>query len=140
MSDFFGTPWTVFCQAPLSMGFSRQEYWSGLPFLFPGDFPDAGIKPAWQILYLLSSLILSIFLCAFWPSVCLLQRNVYLDLLPIFSLFFFFFILRCMSYLYILEINPLSVALFANVFSHFVGCLFFFFYGFLCLAKPFKFE
>ena len=33
----FVTPWTVGCQAPLSMGFSRQEYWSGLPFPFPGD-------------------------------------------------------------------------------------------------------
>ena len=39
------TPWTVACQAPLSMGFSRQEYWSGLPFLSPGDLPDPGIEP-----------------------------------------------------------------------------------------------
>ena len=38
-------PWTVFHQAPLSMGFSRQEYWSGLPFPSPGDVPDQGIKP-----------------------------------------------------------------------------------------------
>ena len=34
------TPWTVACQAPLSMGFSRQEYWSELPFPSPGDLPD----------------------------------------------------------------------------------------------------
>ena len=40
------TPWTVACQAPLSMEFSRQEYWSGLPFPSPGDLPDPGIKPA----------------------------------------------------------------------------------------------
>ena len=40
-----GTSWTVACQAPLSMGFSRQEYWSGLPFPFPGDLPSPGIKP-----------------------------------------------------------------------------------------------
>ena len=40
------TPWTVACQAPPSMGFSRQEYWSGLPFPSPGDLPDPGIKPA----------------------------------------------------------------------------------------------
>ena len=33
------------CQAPLSMGFSRQEYWSGLPFPSPGDLPDPGIRP-----------------------------------------------------------------------------------------------
>ena len=41
----FATPWTVTYQAPLSMGFSRQEYWSGLPFPSPGDLPDPGIKP-----------------------------------------------------------------------------------------------
>ena len=41
----FVTLWTVACQAPLSMGFSRQEYWSGLPFPSPGDLPDPGIKP-----------------------------------------------------------------------------------------------
>ena len=42
----FATPWTVAQQAPLSMGFSRQEYWSRLPFPSPGDLPDPGIKPA----------------------------------------------------------------------------------------------
>ena len=41
----FATPWTVAYQAPLSMGFSRQEYWSGLPFPSPGDLPDPGIEP-----------------------------------------------------------------------------------------------
>ena len=39
------TLWTVACQAPLSMGFSRQEYWSGLPFPSPGDLPTQGIGP-----------------------------------------------------------------------------------------------
>ena len=39
------TPWTVVYQASLSMGFSRQEYWSGLPFPSPGDHPDPGIEP-----------------------------------------------------------------------------------------------
>ena len=39
------TPWTVAYQAPPSMGFSRQEYWSGLPFPSPGDLPDPGIEP-----------------------------------------------------------------------------------------------
>ena len=38
-------PWTVAHQAPQSMGFSRQEYWSRLPFPSPGDLPDPGIKP-----------------------------------------------------------------------------------------------
>ena len=42
----FVTLWTVTYQAPLSMGFSRQEYWSGLPFPSPGDLPNPGIKPA----------------------------------------------------------------------------------------------
>ena len=41
----FATPWTVAYQAPLSMRFSRQEYWSVLPFPSPGDLPDPGIKP-----------------------------------------------------------------------------------------------
>ena len=45
MSDSFVTPWTVAHQAPLSMGFSRQEYWSGVPFSPPGDLLDPGIKP-----------------------------------------------------------------------------------------------
>ena len=47
----FATLWTVAHQAPLSMGFSRQEYWSGLPFPYLGDLPDLGIKlasPPWQ--------------------------------------------------------------------------------------------
>ena len=41
----FGTPWTVAYQAPPSMGFSRQEYWNGLPFPSPGDLPNPGIEP-----------------------------------------------------------------------------------------------
>ena len=45
MSDSFAAPWTVAHQAPLSMGFSRQEHWSGLPFPPPGDPPDPGIEP-----------------------------------------------------------------------------------------------
>ena len=43
--QLFATPWIVACQAPLSMEFSRQEYWSGLPFLTPGDLPDPGKEP-----------------------------------------------------------------------------------------------
>ena len=51
MSDS-ATPWTVIHQAPLSMGFSKQEYWSGSPFPSPGDLPDPGIEhrlPALQV-------------------------------------------------------------------------------------------
>ena len=53
--QLFVTLWTVTCQAPLSMGFSRQEYWNGLPFPPLEDFPDPGIEPAspsipgWQV-------------------------------------------------------------------------------------------
>ena len=45
-AQLFVTIWTVACQAPLFMGFSRQEYWSGLPVPSPGDLPDLEIKPA----------------------------------------------------------------------------------------------
>ena len=43
--QLFVTPWTIAYQAPPSMGFSRQECWSGLPFPSPGDLPDPGIEP-----------------------------------------------------------------------------------------------
>ena len=42
--QLFSTPWTVAHEAPLSMGFPRQEYWSGLPFPIRGDFPNPGMK------------------------------------------------------------------------------------------------
>ena len=41
----FATPWTIACQSPLSMGFSRQEFWSGLSFPSPEDLPEPGIEP-----------------------------------------------------------------------------------------------
>ena len=83
--------------------------------------------------------MLGIFLCSSWPFVILLWRNVYLDLLPIFwfGCFFFIFILSCMSCLYILEINPLSVTFFAKSISHSEDCLV---YCFLCCAKAFTFN
>ena len=45
VSNSFATPWTVAHQAPLPMGFFRQEYWNGLPFPSPGDLPNPGIEP-----------------------------------------------------------------------------------------------
>ena len=45
-AQLFATLWTVAHQAPLCTGFSRQEYWSGLPYPFSGDLPDPGIEPA----------------------------------------------------------------------------------------------
>ena len=57
MSNSLRPPWTIVCQAPLSVGLNQQEYWSVLPFLPPGYLPDLGIQPAspgllhWQVLY-----------------------------------------------------------------------------------------
>ena len=48
--QLFVTPWAVACQVPLSMGFSRQEYWHGLPFPSPRDLPNPGIKPGSSVL------------------------------------------------------------------------------------------
>ena len=48
--QLFVTLWTVAYQAPPSMEFSRQEYWSGLPFPFPGDLPDPGLEPGFPSL------------------------------------------------------------------------------------------
>ena len=51
MSNSFVTPWRIACQAPLSVRFSRQEYWSGLPFPSPEDLPDPGIEPTSSALW-----------------------------------------------------------------------------------------
>ena len=62
------TPWTVAHQAPLSMEFSRQEYWSGLTCPPPGDLPDPGIEPtSLMSLALIGRWVLS---SAIWGSVC----------------------------------------------------------------------
>ena len=50
--QLFATSWTATCQAPQSTGFSRQEYWSGLPFPSPGDLPNPGLNPSlllWEV-------------------------------------------------------------------------------------------
>jgi len=83
-------------------------------------------------------MMLSVFSCVCCPSVSLLWRNVYLGLLFIFIKLFAFLILSCMSNLYILGLNPLSVASFANNISHSEG--FGLAYGFLCCAKAFMFN
>ena len=54
----FANPWTLACQRPLSMGFSRQEYWSRLPFPSPGDLPNPGIEPM-SLAYQADSLLLN---------------------------------------------------------------------------------
>ena len=87
-------PWTVACQAPLSMEFSRQEYWSRLPFPTPGDWPDPGIKP----MSLVSPALAGRFFFFFTtvppekPNLLLYlankQQNTYFDLYDTFSLTF----------------------------------------------------
>ena len=68
--------------------------------------------------------MLSVFSCACWPSVCLLWRNVYLGLPFLLIGLFVFLILSFMICLLILDTNPLSIALFASIFSRSIDCLF----------------
>ena len=68
--------------------------------------------------------MLSIFSCAHWPFVCLLWRNVCLGFPLVFYLGFFVVVVGCMRCLYILEIKPFLVAIFADIFSQSIGCLF----------------
>ena len=64
-------PWTVARKAPLSMEFSRQEYWSGLPFPSPGDLPGPGINPASSV----SPTLAVGFTCEAWESILLLFNS-----------------------------------------------------------------
>ena len=84
--QLFLTPWTVALQAPLSMGFSRQEYWSGLPCPSPGDLPYPGIEP----MSLMSSALADVFFttCAirevcqsklFIRNFCQKNKSLFLD-------------------------------------------------------------
>ena len=57
MSNSLGTPWTVAHQAPPSMRFSRQEYWSGLPFRSPGNLPRVGTEPVFPELHVGGSVV-----------------------------------------------------------------------------------
>ena len=77
--QIFATPWTVALQAFLSTGFFRQEYWSGLPCLPPGDVPDPGIKPmspAFSVLKAFFFQLLSLYLCLN-SLVCTTKINVF---------------------------------------------------------------
>ena len=74
------TPWTVAYQAPVSMGFSRQEYWSGLPFPSSGDLPDSGIKPlllhCGQTLYPMYNCVIEQYLTHWASQVVLAVKNL----------------------------------------------------------------
>ena len=101
-------PWTVACQAPLSMGFSRQENWNGLPFPSPGDLTHSGIEPV-------------------FPASPAMQAHSFTTeplRNPILIGLFIFLCLSCNSYLYILNTSSLSDIWFTNTVSHCVGCLF----------------
>ena len=82
----FVTLWTVTCQAPLSMGFFRQDYWSGLPRLSPGELPDPGIEPTSPVAPALQvdSLLLS-----HWRSLGI--REFFLNFLAIDEWFYVYF-------------------------------------------------
>ena len=75
----FAAPWTVACQISLSMGFPKQEYWSGLPFPVPGDLPDPGIKPmslaspALAGRFFTTSATWEAFVCRRWEIKCLVK-------------------------------------------------------------------
>ena len=88
--QLFATPWTVTYQAPLSLGFSRQEYWSGLPCPPPGDLPNAGTElvslmsralagrffatnATWEdpCMYVHASICIGVFLVQFFESLCI---------------------------------------------------------------------
>ena len=63
--QLFTVPWTVARHAPLSMGFFRQAYWSGLPFPTPGGLPDLGIEPASRVFCIGRQIL---YHCATWVS------------------------------------------------------------------------
>ena len=67
------TLWTVACQAPLSVGFYRQEYWSGLPFPPPGDLPNPGVEP----MSLMSPALAGRFLTTLAPPANILEYLLY---------------------------------------------------------------
>ena len=130
---------TIALQAPLSMGFSRQEYWSRLPWPLSGDLLDAGMEPlslrssalagrffttsaTWEA-QVISNIIEHLFVCllAIWLSSleeCLFRSSTHflMDFVCLFVL--------CYMTLCILEINALPIASFANIFSQSVGFLF----------------
>ena len=84
--QLFGTPWIVAYQAPQSMEFSRQDYWSGLPFPSPADLPNPGIEPRSPTVIYSQIIVLTILFYFFllisnlWGKIfCLFKNLIYLD-------------------------------------------------------------
>ena len=104
----FVTLWTIAHQAPLSMGFSRQERWSGLAFPSPGDFPNPGIEPV----SLVSPALAGVFFTtsATWEAQMLNKKVKYYNRLYLFLTHFFFFwrtgISNYMVFWQYLDYNP----------------------------------
>ena len=134
--SLFATLLTVACQASLSMGFSRQEYWSGLPCPSPRDLPNPGI----ELTSLTSSALAGRFFStsATWKA-HFTNDNVYNILQMVMYIFTNGNVYITNGNVYKNEDYPLSVASFAIIFSHSEGCLFILF-SFLCCAKAFKFN
>ena len=88
----FVTPWTVAHQAPLSMGFSRQEYWNGLPFPTPGDLPDPGVKPTFPAAPALQLDSLPLSHQASWTFIKLFGLNCFISLGENISFFSYLFL------------------------------------------------
>ena len=86
VSSLFVTLWIVACQAPLSMGFPRQKYWSGLPFSPPGDLTNPGIKPSSS-----TSPLVTGFCTTEPPGKPTIKYNSSINFVSSFLLFFFFF-------------------------------------------------
>ena len=133
------------------MGFSRQEYWSGVPLPSPTPslvlvicrLPDHGSSNWCEVIWICISRIISnaehLSMCLL--AICISSSEKYLSRSSahFLTVFFFFFLLSCMN-LYIWEIKPLLVTLFANVFLPIHSLTFLLVYGFLCCAKVFKFH
>ena len=75
VADSFVTLWTVAHQAPLSMGSPRQEYWSGWPFLPPGDLPDPGMEPASPVPHAVAGRFFTFYHCATWEALGFAERQ-----------------------------------------------------------------
>ena len=126
-SESFVTPWTVAHQAPLPMGFSKQEYWSGLPSPSPGDLPDPEIEPT----YLTSPVLAGRFFTAvqltdsLTPNrcyLCLLYSSQLLKISYILFIYFFSLLAFLSRRLESTHVNPKSMGIF-KVFEQHMVCL-----------------
>ena len=124
----FVTPWTVAYQAPPSMGFSRQDCWSGLPFPSPGDLPDPGIEPGSPTLQADALLSEPVFINWFLHFL----HFVWSSLL---SLFWILFQVVCLFPLHLFGL--LCSSLFLHFCSISVPSHYIYVFNLLCLRSPF---